>query len=82
MSKQLIMITAPFNCGFCKKAQQELPEICKNSGWELVEMENERGDDSLPVESYPTFMVRVNEEIKYTVKGYSKDKLLKELKKY
>ena len=82
MSKQLIMITAPFNCGFCTKAQKELPEICENNGWELVEMKNERGDDSLPVESYPTFMVRVNEEIKHTVKGYSKDKLLNELKKY
>ena len=24
MSKQLILITAPFNCGYCKKAQEEL----------------------------------------------------------
>jgi predicted HicB family RNase H-like nuclease len=83
MSKQLIMITAPFNCGFCKRAQQELPEICKNDGWELVEMQNEKGsEDNLPVESYPTFMVRINEEIKDTIRGYNKDKILTELKKY
>ena len=41
-NKQLIMITAPFNCGFCSRAQKELPEICKNDGWELVEMQNEK----------------------------------------
>ena len=83
MSKQLIMITAPFNCGFCKRAQQELPEICKDDGWELVEMQNEKNSkDNLPVESYPTFMVRVNEEINDTIRGYSKDKILTELKKY
>ena len=82
-NKQLIMITAPFNCGFCSRAQKELPEICKNDGWELVEMQNEKGSkDNLPVESYPTFMVRVDEEIKDTIKGYNKDKILTELKKY
>ena len=36
MSKQLILITAPFNCGFCKKAQTELPKLCESTGWELV----------------------------------------------
>ena len=83
MSKQLIMITAPFNCGFCKKAQQELPELCKSKGWELVEMQNEKNSkDNLPVESYPTFMVRINEKIKDTIKGYNKDKIITELKKY
>ena len=82
-NKQLILITAPFNCGFCKRAQQELPEICENDGWELVEMQNEKDSkDNLPVESYPTFMVRINEEIKDTIRGYNKDKILTELKKY
>ena len=82
MSKQLIMITAPFNCGFCKRAQQELPKICEEKGWELIEMENEKRDESLPVESYPTFMVRINEEIKDTIRGYNKEKILTELKKH
>ena len=46
-------------------------------------MQNEKGSkDNLPVESYPTFMVRVDEEIKDTIKGYNKDKILTELKKY
>ena len=40
--KQLILITAPFNCGFCKRAQNELPELCESKGWELIEFENER----------------------------------------
>jgi len=29
MSKQLILITAPFNCGHCAKALKELPKICE-----------------------------------------------------
>ena len=44
MSKQLIFITAPFNCGYCGKAQQELPKLCESKGWELIEIENEPGD--------------------------------------
>ena len=82
-NKQLIMITAPFNCGFCSRAQKELPEICKNDGWELVEMQNEKGSkDNLPVESYPTFMVRVDNEMKEVVKGFNPTKLTEILKKY
>ena len=85
MSKQLIMITAPFNCGFCKKAQNELPELCENKGWELVEIENGKTgtEDHFPVESYPTFMVRINDEMVDTIKGYGgKDKMEAQLKKY
>ena len=83
MAKQLIMITAPFNCGFCTKAQKELPEICKKEGYELIEMQNEKNSkDNLPVDSYPTFMVRIDEKIKKTINGYSKNRLLTELKKY
>ena len=42
----------------------------------------EKPEDNLPVDLYPTVMVRVNEEIKDTIKGYNKDRLLTELKKY
>ena len=83
MSKQLILITAPFNCGHCARAIKELPTICEEKGWEFIEMKNERGSkDNLPVDLYPTIMVRVNEEIKETIKGYNQNKLLTELKKY
>ena len=83
MSKQLILITAPFNCGHCARAIKELPPICEKNGWEFVEMKNEKGSkDNLPVDLYPTIMVRVNEEIKDTLKGYAKNKLITELKKY
>ena len=83
MSKQLILISAPFNCGHCSRAIKELPSICEEKGWEFVEMKNEKDSkDNLPVESYPTFMVRINEEIKDTIRGYNKDKILTELKKY
>lgn len=70
MSKQLILITAPFNCGYCKKAQKELPTLCENKGWELIEIENEKGDEAFPVETYPTFMIRVDDKMVDTVKGY------------
>ena len=43
MSKQLILITAPFNCGHCARAIKELPSICEEKGWEFIEMKNERG---------------------------------------
>ena len=71
MSKQLILITAPFNCGFCKRAQDELPTLCENKGWELIEIEDESGDSGFPVETYPTFMVRVNDKMVDTIQGYS-----------
>ena len=83
MSKQLILITAPFNFGHCAKAIKELPPICEEQGWELVEFENERGKEAFPVETYPTFMVRINDEMVDTIKGYGgKDKMEAQLKKY
>tara|TARA_R110002020_G_scaffold332500_1_gene547907 strand:- start:907 stop:1158 length:252 start_codon:yes stop_codon:yes gene_type:complete len=83
MSKQLILITAPFNCGHCVKAIKELPSICEEQGFEFIEMKNEKGSkDNLPVDLYPTIMVRINEEIKHTISGYNQNKLLTELKKY
>ena len=83
MSKQLIMITAPFNCGHCARALKELPSICEENGFEFIEMKNERGSkDNLPVDLYPTIMIRVDEKIKHTVNGYNQKNLLTELKKY
>ena len=83
MSKQLIMITAPFNCGYCETAKKDLPSICEENGFELIEMQNENNkDEDLPVNMYPTIMFRVNEEIKTTLDGYSKKNILNEIKKY
>jgi len=83
MSKQLIMITAPFNCGHCARALKELPSICEENGFEFIEMKNEQGSkDNLPVDLYPTIMVRVNEEIKNTINGYNQNNILTEIKKY
>jgi hypothetical protein len=83
MSKQLILITAPFNCGHCTKAIKELPPICEEKGWEFIEMKNEQGNtDNLPVDMYPTIMVRVNEDIKDTLNGYNQAKIINELEKY
>ena len=82
-NKQLILITAPFNCGYCKTAKKELPSLCESKGWELIEIENERGKEQFPVESYPTFMVRINDKMVDTLKGYGgKDKMEDKLKKY
>ena len=84
MSKQLILITAPFNCGHCTKAIKELPPICEEQGWEFIEMKNskDKPENNLPVDLYPTVMVRVEGEIKNTIKGYNQNNLLTELKKY
>ena len=84
MPKQLILITAPFGCGHCAKALKELPPICEENGWEFIEMKNDSKEqsDKLPVDLYPTIMIRVNEEIKDTVNGYNQNKILTELKKY
>jgi thiol-disulfide isomerase/thioredoxin len=84
MSKQLILITAPFNCGHCARAIQELPTICEENGWEFIEMKNESKDpsDKLPVDLYPTVMVRVDEKIKNTLNGYNKNTILQEIKKH
>ena len=81
-NKQLIIITAPFNCGHCARAMKELPEFCEKNNWELIEMKNERKEDDFPVETYPTIMVRVNEKMVNTIVGYNKENLIKELKKY
>ena len=83
MSKQLILITAPFNCGYCKTAQKELPPLCESKGWELIEMENENNDDSLPVDTYPTIMMRVNDKMVDTITGYpGKDHVKDKLNSY
>ena len=83
MSKQLIMITAPFNCGYCETAKKDLPSICEENGFELIEMQNENNkDEDLPVNMYPTIMFRVNEVIKTTLNGYNKKNILNEIKKY
>ena len=83
MSKQLILITAPFNCSYCKKAEKELPTLCESKGWELIEIENEPGDESFPVETYPTMMVRVNDKMVETITGYpGKDSIETKLNSY
>ena len=84
MSKQLILFTAPFNCGHCARAIKELHTICEEQGFEYIEMKNDSQEknDKLPVDLYPTVMVRVNEEIKDTLNGYNKAKIITELKKY
>ena len=83
MSKQLIIITAPFNCGHCAKALKELPSICEEQGFEFIEMKNEASSkDNLPVDLYPTIMVRIDEEIKKTINGYNQTSLITELKKH
>ena len=83
MSKQLILITAGFNCGHCARAIKELPPICEEQGWEFIEMKNEqKSEDNLPVDLYPTIMVRVNNEMKEVVKGFNSKNLIKILKKY
>ena len=83
MSKQLILITAPFNCGYCKTAQKDLPTLCEIKGWELIEIENEPGEETFPVETYPTFMVRVNNKMVDTITGYpGKDNIETKLNSY
>ena len=83
MSKQLILITADFNCGYCAKALKELPSICEENGFEFIEMKNEtKSEDNLPVDLYPTIMVRVNEKITNTLNGYNQKNVLTEIKKY
>ena len=81
MSKQLIVITAPFNCGFCTKAVNELPSVCEEHGWEFIEIKNENKDD-LPVDMYPTIMFRINEKMVHVTKGYNSKKVLTEIKKH
>ena len=84
MSKQLILISAPFNCGHCSKALKELPPICKKEGWEFIEMKNEskEKDDQLPVDLYPTVMIRGNGKMEKVMQGYNQAKLLEEFKKH
>ena len=82
MSKQLILITAPFNCPHCTRAMKELPPYCEENGWEFIEMQNTREEDDFPVSTYPTVMIRVNEELKNTMNGYNFGSLKTQLEKY
>ena len=82
MSKQLILITAPFNCGHCEKAKKDLPKWTRQNGWEYTEVEDNDPKDKLGVDTYPTFMVRVNEKIVDTITGYNKENLTEKLKSY
>ena len=85
MSKQLILITAPFNCGYCDTAKKELPTICEKKGFELIEIQDEKtgkAEEDLPVDMYPTIILRMNEKIVQTIKGYNKKSILNEIKNY
>ena len=83
MSKQLILITAPFNCSYCKKAEKELPALCESKGWELIKMEDESGDSGFPVDTYPTIMLRTNNKMVDTITGYAgKDQIETKLNSY
>jgi hypothetical protein len=81
MSKQLILITAPFNCGYCKTAEKELPSLCESKGWDLIKMEDDP-KDSVGANTYPTIMFRVNNKMVDTLNGYQKNEIEKNLKKY
>ena len=48
----------------------------------VPDMGKEKPEDNLPVDLYPTVMIRVNEEIKNTIKGYNQPNLITELKKH
>ena len=81
-NKQLILITAPFNCGYCKTAQKELPALCESKGWELIEMEDDP-KDSVGADTFPTIMFRVNDKMVDTIVGYGgKENISKKLNKY
>ena len=85
MSKQFILITADFNCGHCTRARKEAPAICEAEGWEYTEIKNEKTEnpnDRLPVDLYPTVMVRVDGKMTEIIKGYNQKNLLTVLKKY
>ena len=85
MSKQLILITADFNCGHCTRARKEVPTICETNGWEYTEMKNEKTskpEDRLPVDLYPPIMLRVDGKMSEVVKGFNPGKLTEILKKY
>ena len=82
MSKQLILITAPFNCSYCKKAEKELPALCESKGWELIKMEDESGDSGFPVDTYPTIMLRVDGNMAEIVKGFNSKTLESKLINY
>ena len=81
-NKQLIIITAPFNCPHCTKAMNELPPYYEENNWELIEMKNTRSEDDFPVETYPTMMIRVNENIEDTIKGFNLQGLKSKLETY
>ena len=85
MSKQLILITADFNCGHCTRARKEAPPICEENGWEYTEIKNEKTDDpneKLPVDLYPTIMLRVNGEMTEVIKGFNPKTITEAIKKY
>ena len=85
MSKQLILITADFNCGHCTRAKKEVPTICEKNGWEYTELQQDKKDkpeDRLPVDLYPTIMLRVNGKMTEVVKGFNPNKLNEILNKY
>ena len=81
-NKQLILITAPFNCGYCARAQAELPALCESKGWELIEMEDDP-KDSVGADTFPTIMFRVNDKMVDTITGYpGKESVENTLKSY
>ena len=81
MTKQLILITAPFNCGHCETAKKDLPDWTRQNGGEYTEVK-EDPKDQLGTDTYPTIMLRINEKMVDTIVGYNKKSLLEKLNSY
>ena len=49
----------------------------------IIEIEDEKGDSGFPIETYPTFMVRINDKMVETITGYAgKEKMEAKLNSY
>ena len=66
--KEIEVILANFNCPLCNFLKDFLPIFCKERGWKLTQIVDDKGEHDY-VEMYPHIKVKINDTIVDTIEG-------------
>ena len=81
MRKIIFAIYAPFECKGCEKAKKYLPKFCEENEWEYRIINKEKTKE-FNTDTYPTILAAIDDEIVFTMEGFSLKELKHNLNKY
>jgi len=82
MEKQLVMISGEY-CGYCKYIEPLAIQICNDNDIVFIKLQSGNLPNAIPEpKSLPTFIFRVDSEMKETWSGSKLDKLKEKMVNY